>query len=90
MPVGARHDEAVEPAPLQFRAQRGQPSGARRAFAVILERLQAGLEHRGNLLSALWPSNRPSRPAAMKTCGRRLCMQCNIKVYQAPPNYQAN
>ena len=45
MAVGARNDETVEAAALQLGAQRREPFRARRAFAVILERLQAGLEH---------------------------------------------
>jgi hypothetical protein len=43
--VGARNNETVEAATLQLGAQRREPFRARCAFAVILERLQAGLEH---------------------------------------------
>ncbi len=58
MAVGARHDEAVEAAALQLGAQRRKTAGARRPFAGIIERLQARLEHRGNLLSASRRGNR--------------------------------
>ena len=43
--VGVRHDEAVEPAPLQFRAQRGDVRGAAGAAGAILERLEMRFEH---------------------------------------------
>ena len=43
--VGARHDEAVEAAPLELGAQRRQPRRARRPLAAILERLEMRLEH---------------------------------------------
>jgi hypothetical protein len=66
MAVGARHDEAVEAAALEFGAQRSKTAGARRAFAGIIERLQARLEHRGNLWGASRSGNRPLRRAAMK------------------------
>jgi len=58
MAVGARQDEAVEAAALQLGAQRSKTAGARRPFAGIIERLQACLEHRGNLLSAFRRGNR--------------------------------
>ena len=58
MAVGARHDEAVEAAALQFGAQRGKPAGARRPFAGVIERLQARFEHRGNLWGASRRGNR--------------------------------
>ncbi len=45
--VGARHDEAVEAAPLQLRAQRREPRRAVAALAAILERLEMRLEHGG-------------------------------------------
>ena len=43
--VGARHDEAVEPAPRQFRPQRRNARRAGAALAAILERLEMRLEH---------------------------------------------
>ena len=49
--VGARHDEAVEPAPRQLGPQQRQPLGARAAFTAILERLKARFEHRGQSMS---------------------------------------
>ena len=57
MPVGARHDEAVEPAPPQFGAQGRQAPGACGALGRIIERLKARLEHPGNLLSAFRRGN---------------------------------
>src|SRR5258705_83097 len=44
---GVLHDEAIEAAPLEFRAQRRKAGRARFAFACVLERLKAGLEHGG-------------------------------------------
>ena len=49
MAVGARNDEAVEPAALQLCAQGGEAARAGVAFGCVLERLKAGLEHRRNL-----------------------------------------
>ena len=43
--VGVRHDEAVEPAPFQFRAQRGDAHRAAGAIDAILERLEMRFEH---------------------------------------------
>ena len=43
--VGVRHDEAVEPAPLQFRAQRGDARRAAGPGRAILERLEMRFEH---------------------------------------------
>jgi hypothetical protein len=45
MPVGARHDEAIEPAPLQLGAQRRYPGRAGGALGRILECLEASFEH---------------------------------------------
>ncbi len=45
--VGARHDEAVEAAPLELRPQRGKPRRGVGALAAILERLKTGFEHAG-------------------------------------------
>ena len=47
--VGARHDEAVEAALGQLRPQRRHARRAFGALAAILERLEMGLEHEGNL-----------------------------------------
>ena len=47
--VGARHDEAVEPAPLELRAQSRKARRTRGALAAILERLEMRLEHARNL-----------------------------------------
>ena len=58
MPVGARDDETVEPAPFQFGAHSRDTAGARGALASIIERLKARLEHRRNLLSAFRCGNR--------------------------------
>ena len=52
MAVGARHDEAVELAAFEFRAQRCDSGRSRVALVGVLEGLKSGLEHRGNLLSA--------------------------------------
>ena len=49
--VGARHDEAVEPAPRQFGPQRRQPRRAGAALAAILEGLKMRLEHAGQSMS---------------------------------------
>ncbi len=43
--VRARHDEAIETAPLEFRPQRREPRRDGGAVAAILERLKLGLEH---------------------------------------------
>ena len=47
--VGARHDETVEAALGQLRPQRRHARRACGALAAILERLEVGLEHEGNL-----------------------------------------
>ena len=66
--VGARHRQAVEPAPLELGAQRGDASGALRAFARIIEGLEAGLEHGRHSNVLLRPSNAGMRhtPGAMR------------------------
>ena len=46
MRIGVRHDPAGEPAARELGAQRRHPRAARPAFGAILERLEAGLEHR--------------------------------------------
>jgi hypothetical protein len=51
MAVGARDDEAGQAAPREFGAQRRKPWPARCALGSVFERLEAGLEHGGNLLS---------------------------------------
>ena len=50
--IGVRHDPAGEPAAGELGAQRRHPRAACPAFGAILERLEAGLEHRGNLWRA--------------------------------------
>jgi hypothetical protein len=57
MAVGARHDEAGQAAPCEFRAQCRNARSAGPALGSILERLEVGLEHGGNLLSRLQAGN---------------------------------
>ena len=89
MAVGARDDEAVEPAALQFGAQRGQPGRAGVAFVCVLERLEAGFEHRGNLWGASVRHNRAGNKVALKTRFRFVYVQCNIVAPAALPIHQA-
>ena len=64
MAVGARNDEAVESASFQFGAQRGQPARARVTFVRVVECLEAGLEHRGNLWGVFVRGNRAGNKVA--------------------------
>jgi hypothetical protein len=55
--IGTRHDQAAEAAARQFGAQCRDPRRAFGALATILERLEVGLEHGGNLLLAAAAGN---------------------------------
>jgi tripartite-type tricarboxylate transporter receptor subunit TctC len=55
--VGARNHEARQSAPRQLGAQRGDARPACRALGAIFERLEAGLEHGGTLLSGMRRGN---------------------------------
>ncbi len=68
--VGVRNDEAGQAPPCQFRAQRRHVRRAGGARAAIVERLEAGLEHGGNLLSRLRPGNASCRMAGTPVPGR--------------------
>ena len=60
VPVGAWNDKAGQAAPRQLSAQRGNARPACRALGAIFERLEAGLEHGGTLLSPVQPGNAAS------------------------------
>jgi hypothetical protein len=70
MAVGARHDEAGQATPRELRAQRRHARCAGAALGSIFERLEAGFEHGGNLLSPLQPGNDPRRAKAMRAARR--------------------
>ena len=89
MAVGARNDEAVESASFQFGAQRGQPARARVTFVRVVECLEAGLEHRGNLWGVFVRSNRAEHKVAWKAAARFIYVQCNITALLPVPIVKA-
>ena len=63
--VGARHDEAVEPAPLELaRASAATRGAVAPRVAAIVERLEMGFEHGGNLKHGGGRGNRFCREMA--------------------------
>jgi hypothetical protein len=58
--IGARHDPAGQIAPCQLGAQRCDARTACRTLGSILERLEAGFEHAGNLWGRWPPGNAPT------------------------------
>ena len=70
MPIGARHDEAREPAPRQLGTQRRQPRRAGGGLRVVIESLELGFEHRRTLCAAPRGGNVPACASLLRALRR--------------------
>jgi hypothetical protein len=77
--VGARDEEAVDPAMGKLRAQGGHPRRNGRALAGVVERLETGLEHGGQSIGRWAVAATGGRGFPMpRRAACRICVQCNM------------